>query len=676
MKPTLTIGIAAYNEEQNIGRLLESLFDQKITHAGLREIVVVSDSSTDKTDEIVKSMAPRGVRLIRPETRVGGAGAQNLIFRQAQTDLLVILDADILPFDSTFIDRLIVPIIQDQAIGLTSGFIRPLPPQTFVEKVLARNHVFKNDLWMSFEMKDTVYTCFGPARAFSKALYSEMEYPKNVPVDAYSYMYCIERGMRFFLARDATALFRCPENFNDHKKQSMRFESGKDAIVAIFGKKAEDAYHLPFKKLFLMSLKELLLHPVLFIAFILISIRVRMAKRKAFSGTWEIAHSSKHLIAQAAAVATPGLTKPKVIFSNYDDINNPYYGGGGAIAIHEVAKRLASSFDITVLTSNYPGAKPEVRDGIEYERIGPAYGGPFVGQILFHIFAAIHAMRDTYDLWIESFTPPISTSFLPVFTPKPVIGLVHMLSASNMTRKYHLPFEIVENFGLQSYSKIIVLTDEDARKIKSKNPRIETAVIGNGVPLPLQPNDPKSVQGKALSFIGRIEIDQKGIDLLLEAYAIVRKQFDIPLVIAGSGAPAHLAKMSKLIKHYKLEDDVKLLGWVDQDAKEAFFRNTLIGVTPSRYETFSLATLEMMSYAIPIVAFDIPGLSWTGHDTMIKVPSFDAAALADAILSLLRNEDERAKLALNSRAFTKENSWDASAEKYRAFIAQSMKSLS
>ena len=65
-KLTVTIGIPAYNEEKNIGRLLKSLSNQKGDDFTLNEIVVLSDGSTDMTNEIVHSQSKlnRKVKLL------------------------------------------------------------------------------------------------------------------------------------------------------------------------------------------------------------------------------------------------------------------------------------------------------------------------------------------------------------------------------------------------------------------------------------------------------------------------------------------------------------------------------------------------------------------------------------------------------------------------------------
>ena len=217
--------------------------------------------------------------------------------------------------------------------------------------------------------------------------------------------------------------------------------------------------------------------------------------------------------------------KLKIIFSTFDDIKNPIYAGGGAFAIHEVAKHLGKKYDVTVVCGNYNGAKNENIEGVDYKHIGLTFFGSRLAQLFFHFTLPFYVLTERFDLWIESFTPPFSTSFTPLFTRKPVIALVHMLGADDMTRKYHLPFSIIENFGLKFYKQFIVLTKYSMKKIRRYNSSAQIQIIGNGVNLPIQPNH-LSNNGN-LSFLGRIEVDQKGIDLLLEAYSKLLKKIDI-----------------------------------------------------------------------------------------------------------------------------------------------------
>ncbi len=90
--PSISILIAAYNEEKSIRSKLEETLALDYP-ADRREILVLSDCSSDATDEIVGSFANRGVRLIRVPKRLGKTNAQNFGVREATGEVLVFSDA-------------------------------------------------------------------------------------------------------------------------------------------------------------------------------------------------------------------------------------------------------------------------------------------------------------------------------------------------------------------------------------------------------------------------------------------------------------------------------------------------------------------------------------------------------------------------------------------------------
>src|SRR5215469_4268838 len=143
--------------------------------------------------------------------------------------------------------------------------------------------------------------------------------------------------------------------------------------------------------------------------------------------------------------------KLTIYFSTYDDIKNPYYGGGGAIAIHEVAKRLIKTHSVTVVSWNYSGKKKEVIDEVTYERFGNPFLTPKLAMFFYQLYLPYYARSKQFDVWLESFCPPFTTAFLPQFIKQPVVGIVHMLAAEDMERKYKLPFHLVQNKGIKLY---------------------------------------------------------------------------------------------------------------------------------------------------------------------------------------------------------------------------------
>src|SRR5690349_21765702 len=70
LRPHVTLIVSAFNEERVIGAKLENALALDYPRDRL-EIIVVSDCSTDRTDEIVLRRSPDGVRLIRMPRREG-----------------------------------------------------------------------------------------------------------------------------------------------------------------------------------------------------------------------------------------------------------------------------------------------------------------------------------------------------------------------------------------------------------------------------------------------------------------------------------------------------------------------------------------------------------------------------------------------------------------------------
>jgi len=116
--PSVTILVPAYNEEESIAGTLASLLALDYP-ADRREIVVMSDASTDRTDDIVRGFAARGVRLVRMPVRKGKTAAENHALQLVTSEIVVNTDATIrIPRASL---RSLVRVFQDPTIGAASG---------------------------------------------------------------------------------------------------------------------------------------------------------------------------------------------------------------------------------------------------------------------------------------------------------------------------------------------------------------------------------------------------------------------------------------------------------------------------------------------------------------------------------------------------------------------------
>jgi len=125
MSIACSMGIMAFNEEANIGRMLQAVTSQRTTKANLTQIVVVASGCTDRTESIVHDWAKRDQRihLVVQARREGKASAINQFLPQATEKIVVVCSADLLP-EAEAIEELIAPFA-DPAVGMTTG--RPVP---------------------------------------------------------------------------------------------------------------------------------------------------------------------------------------------------------------------------------------------------------------------------------------------------------------------------------------------------------------------------------------------------------------------------------------------------------------------------------------------------------------------------------------------------------------------
>jgi cellulose synthase/poly-beta-1,6-N-acetylglucosamine synthase-like glycosyltransferase len=215
---TASVGVMAYNEEQNIGKLLKALTGQNLERVELRQIFVVSSGSTDRTDDIVREWSERDPRitLIRQESREGKASAINLFLEAAEADVFVLESGDTIPAPDC-IERMLAPF-SDPGVGMSGG--RPTPvddPDTFMGFVV---HM----LWRLHHMLALKHPKLGEMvafRSFVRAI------PTDTAVDEASIeAIVVEKGHTLAYAPDAIIYNKGASTVGDFLKQRRRIYAG------------------------------------------------------------------------------------------------------------------------------------------------------------------------------------------------------------------------------------------------------------------------------------------------------------------------------------------------------------------------------------------------------------------------------------------------------------------
>src|SRR5947199_1398905 len=169
---------------------------------------------------------------------------------------------------------------------------------------------------------------------------------------------------------------------------------------------------------------------------------------------------------------------------------------------------------------------------------------------------------------------------------------------------------------------------------------------------------------KTILYVGRI-VREKGIFTLLDAFEKLRKQGkDVSLVLVGEGPLKE--DLAKEVLRRKLNDRVKLAGFVDEKKLVSLYNSSDAFVLPSHYEPFGMVALEAMASRVPVVVSDVGGLSEIVEDgiTGVKVPASNPSTLAEGILRVLEDRELSEQLKENAyRAVQERYRWDMIAEK-------------
>jgi glycosyltransferase involved in cell wall biosynthesis len=144
---------------------------------------------------------------------------------------------------------------------------------------------------------------------------------------------------------------------------------------------------------------------------------------------------------------------------------------------------------------------------------------------------------------------------------------------------------------------------------------------------------------------------QKNYRLLLDAFAIARKQHEMRLVILGTGSPAALASLQSQAKKLGIAADTRFEGFVGNPY--AYFARAGLFVLSSRWEGMSNALLEAMACGCPVAAVAAPTgtAELLDHGRIGPLTPADPQALARAMLDRLAAARDSEKLRARAQEY-------------------------
>lgn len=327
-----------------------------------------------------------------------------------------------------------------------------------------------------------------------------------------------------------------------------------------------------------------------------------------------------------------------------------------------IAKELAKTYDVTILTFDKPDMKDCTLYGLEEQNITYQFFSYPENKRIKNLFCKAYSycyrkLRPQSewcsDIYAHSSFPSELRNALAQSLRKGnydvIIGVHAPLAARLATLRGQLPgvkligwlhnsIEALFSdtslyigadrkrhyvYQFKKLDATIVLCKHDAEAYHQYDPSFSPTPIYN--PLTLTPN--LLAQGSSRKFlaIGRFSQKHKGFDLLIEAFHIfMQNNHDWQLDIVGEGPEEEL--YISLIRKYHLEGKVTIHPFTNN--VELYYSSAQIYVLSSRWEGFGLVLVEAMAHGLPIISSDLPTSKEILGDFALYFHNGDASELA------------------------------------------------
>jgi glycosyltransferase involved in cell wall biosynthesis len=345
--------------------------------------------------------------------------------------------------------------------------------------------------------------------------------------------------------------------------------------------------------------------------------------------------------------------------------------------VYELSRRLANSFDITVLAPNYPGALTRVEmSGIQVHRFRYFFkklellaGSEGIlptlrKNIFFNLLVPFFLLGEFWALvkLTKKIKPDIihahwilPQGFIAALAKKitgvPFVVTTHGGDIYGLQGRFATT---LKRYALHKAAHVTVVSKDIQQTIKKKfGENILTEVISMGVDSQLFNPDKKDDQlrrkygitGPFLLFVGRLT-EKKGVRYLIEAMVSVLKNSpETKLMLIGTGELHQ--ELSRLVVSLGLQENVIFTGAIPNNELPKYFATADIFIGPSIQaeggdtEGFGLTFVEAGMSGCFVVASDVGGISDIIEDgkTGFLVREKDPDAIADTLCNILKQID-------------------------------------
>ncbi len=223
----------------------------------------------------------------------------------------------------------------------------------------------------------------------------------------------------------------------------------------------------------------------------------------------------------------------------------------------------------------------------------------------------------------------------------------NILAISESTKK-----DLVKTFGLSEKHITVILIDTDPRFLLPLSSEHQQEIL-----------DMYHLKPGYIYHGGGLEI-RKNTEMVLRAYEKLFKEEGkvVPdLVISGKIFDANnilATDVRKIITELRIEDNVRLLGFVPEEDMPALYSGALFFLYPSLYEGFGLPILEAMRMRVPVISSSCSSLPEVGGNAVLYANPEDINEIVCQMKKLITDSQEREKLIDQGKKRASIFSWE------------------
>ncbi len=282
-------------------------------------------------------------------------------------------------------------------------------------------------------------------------------------------------------------------------------------------------------------------------------------------------------------------------------------------------------------------------------------------------------MTDLADILIEEkidvviLNAGILTSFIPYLKSRlPELKTIAWMHNNIDTyfNQYYRDMRAEFVAGVKAADTVVALTETDLEGFQTVTDR--AVKIWNPLTMPVSGR--ADLTKHTIAFTGRIAIQHKGIDIMLNLAKKLPDDWQI--AIAGEGLPDDMASFERLIKANEVADKILYRGGLHDEELAAHYRQASIFLATSRWEGLPLVLVEAMSFGLPVLSTDNTGaVEILDGGIYGELAAKNADALWYRLEPMLQSYEMRCLLATKSLERAKDFELSAILAKWQDIVA-------